>query len=697
MEGKRNEAVSGVSGEEEQCSSETHAAPTLCCRTRSSPDEGIITCMNRIRPTMDVTSSLLLPLVFILLSSLPSSSSSSSSSMLCPKRCTCQNLLPSYTVLCAKTGLLFVPPNIDRQTAELRLMDNFITTLRHRDFANMTSLIHLTLSRNTISQIKPYTFADLQDLHALHLDANRLTTLDDSHFQGLVNLRHLILANNQLHSISEGAFQDFLETLEDLDLSYNNLVDMPWETIAMLVSVNTLSLDHNLIESVPEGIFSNLHKLARLDMTSNKLKKIPPDPLFLRIPVYAKMKGSPLTALVLSFGGNPLHCNCELVWLRRLTREDDLETCASPKDLAGKYFWTIREEEFVCEPPMITRHTSKMFVMEGQEVSLRCKSIGDPEPSTHWVSPDGKLIGNTSRTICYENGSLDILKASVKDSGKFTCIASNAAGEATAPVELVVNPSPHFDPKLDPDPGPSDIPTSIKSNISGGQARYDQQRVSVSDLTSSSATIRWPPQNHIPGVRMYQIQYNSSTDDILIYRMIPSNHKYFLLSDLASSRDYELCVLAVYDDGITALTGTKLVGCVSFTTETEYGRCHSIRDQFLGGTMIIIIGGIIVASVLVFIFILLMKYKLHSNHYKQKAAARHANVCSQTNGGGGGGGGGGANILALPPSSSSVGQGVGAIKNSQPSSSTDGMGGASLRGTTVVDLNPTRDDDAISQ
>lgn len=68
--------------------------------------------------------------------------------------------------------------------------------------------------------------------------------------------------------------------------------------------------------------------------------------------------------------------------------------------------------------------------------------------------------------------------------------------------------------------------------------------------------------------------------------------------------------------------------------------------------MIIIIGGIIVASVLVFIFILLMKYKLHSNHYKQKAVARHANVCSQTNGGGGG-----ANILALPPSSSSAGQG----------------------------------------
>lgn len=61
--------------------------------------------------------------------------------------------------------------------------------------------------------------------------------------------------------------------------------------------------------------------------------------------------------------------------------------------------------------------------------------------------------------------------------------------------------------------------------------------------------------------------------------MIPANHKYFLLSDLAAARDYQLCVFAVYNDGVTALTGTRLVGCVSFSTETEYGRCHSIRDQ----------------------------------------------------------------------------------------------------------------------
>ncbi|KFP39079.1 Leucine-rich repeat and fibronectin type III domain-containing protein 1-like [Chlamydotis macqueenii] len=442
--------------------------------------------------------------------------------MTCPKRCMCQNLSPSFTILCTKTGLLFVPPSIDRRTAELRLMDNFITTLRRKDFANMTNLIHLTLSRNTISQIMPYAFFDLKGLHALHLDSNRLTYINEDHFKGLINLRHLILSNNQLNYISPGSLDDFIETIEDLDLSYNNLVNLPWETIAKLSNVNTVSLDHNLIEFVPEGIFSNLHKLARLDMTSNKLKKIPPDPLFSRIPVYAKSKGSPLTSLVLSFGGNPLHCNCELVWLRRLTREDDLETCASPPELMGKYFWSIKEEEFVCEPPMITHRTPKLTATEGQSISLKCKAVGDPDPYVRWISPDGKLVSNTSRTISYQNGTLDILVTSLSDKGTFTCIASNAAGESTSPVELLVTPYPNLANSTncdkDAEPGPSDILISAKSSFPNETKAQQEKAVVVAELTSSSALIQWPSQHHLPGIRMYQIQYNSSTDDILVYR-----------------------------------------------------------------------------------------------------------------------------------------------------------------------------------
>ncbi|NXQ34941.1 LFN1L protein, partial [Alaudala cheleensis] len=566
----------------------------------------------------------------------------------CPKRCSCQNLSPSFTILCTKTGLLFVPPGIDRRTAELRLMDNFITVLRRRDFANMTQLIHLTLSRNTISQIMPLAFSDLRGLHALHLDSNRLTSIHDEHFKGLVNLRHLILSNNQLSFISPGSLDDFLETIEDLDLSYNNLVDVPWGTVAKLSNVNTVSLDHNLIEFVPEGIFSNLHKLARLDMTSNKLKKIPPDPLFSRIPVYAKSKGSPLSSLVLSFGGNPLHCNCELVWLRRLTREDDLETCASPPELTGKYFWSIREEEFVCEPPMITHRTPRLAARPGRPASLKCKAVGDPEPYVRWIAPDGRLVANTSRTVSYRNGTLDILEASVGDQGTFTCIASNAAGESTAPVELRVVAEANGTECDEEEEGggggggggrksgtarpePSDILISAKSSFANESRmeKGDRGGVVVAEVTATSALVRWPPQEELlEGLRMYQIQYNSSADEILVYRMIPAPSSSFSLSDLAPGREYELCVLAVFSEAGGSLPATRPLGCRRFSTRPPGRPCPSLQAQVLGGTIIIVMGGVIVASVLVFIAILLLRHKALNGRAKGKA-----HVCSQTNGG----------------------------------------------------------------
>lgn len=50
-----------------------------------------------------------------------------------------------------------------------------------------------------------------------------MTTLGPRDLAGLVNLQHLIVNNNQLVKVSGQAFDDFLLTLEDLDMSYNNL------------------------------------------------------------------------------------------------------------------------------------------------------------------------------------------------------------------------------------------------------------------------------------------------------------------------------------------------------------------------------------------------------------------------------------------------------------------------------------------
>lgn len=116
-----------------------------------------------------------------------------------------------------------------------------------------------------------------------------------------------------------------------------------------------------------------------------------------------------------------------------------------------------------------------------------------------------------------------------------------------------------------------------------------------------------------------------------LHRMIPSTSKNFLINDLAPGREYDLCVLAVYDDGITSLTATRVVGCVQFHTASDVNECRFMPSQFLGGTMIIIIGGIIVASVLVFIIILMIRYKTYTGPEDSKSKIS-SSMHSQTNG-----------------------------------------------------------------
>ncbi|XP_037532508.1 leucine-rich repeat and fibronectin type-III domain-containing protein 4 [Nematolebias whitei] len=625
----------------------------------------------------------------------------------CPFHCVCRNLSESLSTLCADKGLLFVPPHVDRRTVELRLADNFITEVGGNDFVNMTGLVDLTLSRNTIHHIRPMAFSDLESLRSLHLDGNRLTTLGPKDLSGLINLQHLIVNNNQLVKVSVETFDDFLLTLEDLDMSYNNLRRVPWESIQNMASLHTLNLDHNLIDHIAEGVFGELYKLARLDMTSNRLRTLPPDPLFARSQTGA-ISPTPYNAVIsLNFGGNPLHCNCELLWLRRLTRGDDMETCATPAHLAGRYFWSIPEEEFTCEPPLITRHTHKLWVLEGQRATLKCRAIGDPEPVVHWVSPDDRIVANSSRTSSFSNGTLDILVTVARDDGAYTCIAINAAGEATAAVDLKIIPLPHrgggtgstgvnsvnakntrnVTSVLRTDPGLSDISTGKNGGINGAAGRggeaddgskrdadanegdggkfsegertdggsmeddeggeEESRLVGVQGVTSTSAQVRWDlgRLSEAYVVWMYQIQYNCTVDETLIYRILPSTSDRFLLKNLVSGVDYNLCVLAIFDDSITSLAATKVLGCATFSTKDVYPACRSLQAHFLGGTLTILVGGVVVVTLLVFTVALMVRHRVcnHGDHIICHGGNAEAGGGTCCQGGGVGGGDKGGN------------------------------------------------------
>ncbi|KAI4808309.1 hypothetical protein KUCAC02_000373 [Chaenocephalus aceratus] len=109
-------------------------------------------------------------------------------------------------------------------------------------------------------------------------------------------------------------------------------------------------------------------------------------------------------------------------------------------------------------------------------------------------------------------------------------------------------------------------------------------------------------------VWMYQIQYNCTADETLIYRILPSTSDRFLLKNLVSGADYNLCVLAIFDDTITSLAATKVLGCATFSTKDVYPACRSLHAHFLGGTLTILVGGVVVVTLLVFTVALMVRH-----------------------------------------------------------------------------------------
>ncbi|XP_009958752.1 PREDICTED: hemicentin-1-like, partial [Leptosomus discolor] len=103
---------------------------------------------------------------------------------------------------------------------------------------------------------------------------------------------------------------------------------------------------------------------------------------------------------------------------------------------AGEY-----EKEFdvtVHVPPTIkSAGTSERAVVIHKPVMLQCIANGIPSPSITWLK-DGQPLESSGRI-------LQVVKALLEDAGRYTCVATNAAGEAQQHVRLHVHEPPSLE------------------------------------------------------------------------------------------------------------------------------------------------------------------------------------------------------------------------------------------------------------
>ncbi|KAK0181087.1 hypothetical protein PV327_003402 [Microctonus hyperodae] len=92
------------------------------------------------------------------------------------------------------------------------------------------------------------------------------------------------------------------------------------------------------------------------------------------------------------------------------------------------------------KPTFCTKLTDRTAA-EASRIKLTCTVLGDPEPQVHWTKDEKQLPSSSNRhCTTMDNGlaSLEIYAVTPKDSGEYSCIATNVHGQSCTEAKLKV-------------------------------------------------------------------------------------------------------------------------------------------------------------------------------------------------------------------------------------------------------------------
>ncbi|XP_020372622.2 leucine rich repeat containing 4C, genome duplicate a [Rhincodon typus] len=397
----------------------------------------------------------------------------------CPSVCSCSNQFSK--VICTRRNLREVPDSISINTRYLNLQENGIQVIKADSFKHLRHLEILQLSKNHIRQIEVGAFNGLTNLNTLELFDNRLSTIPSGAFEYLSKLKELWLRNNPIESIpsyafnrvpslrrldlgelkrleyiSDRAFEGLsnlrylnlgmcnlreipnltpLTKLEELELSGNRLSLIRPGSFQGLTNLQKLWMMHAQIQVIERNAFDDLQSLIELNLAHNNLTLLPHD-LF-----------TPLHHLErVHLHHNPWNCNCDILWLSWWLKEivpSNTTCCArchAPPSLKGNYIGELDQNKFNCYAPVIVEAPADLNLTEGMAAELKCRA-STSMTSVSWITPNGTIMTHGAykvRISVLNDGTLNFTNVTAQDTGLYTCLVSNSAGNTTASATLNV-------------------------------------------------------------------------------------------------------------------------------------------------------------------------------------------------------------------------------------------------------------------
>lgn len=121
---------------------------------------------------------------------------------------------------------------------------------------------------------------DMANLMRLDLSENNMWSVPVGVFCTLRNLNHLNLTRNRLHDVNNlymSSKRKCATQLKTLDLSLNNLENLPFSVFSGLHNLTELSIQNNRVSFIADSAFEGLISLAVVRLNGNSLHSLPPD------------------------------------------------------------------------------------------------------------------------------------------------------------------------------------------------------------------------------------------------------------------------------------------------------------------------------------------------------------------------------------------------------------------------------------
>ncbi|XP_054886245.1 leucine-rich repeat, immunoglobulin-like domain and transmembrane domain-containing protein 1a isoform X2 [Poeciliopsis prolifica] len=398
----------------------------------------------------------------------------------CPSQCSCfyHNLSDgskARSVICNDPDISLVPVGFPVDTSKLRIEKTAIQQIPSEAFSYLSSLEFLWMSFNTLSALSPESFRGLFNLEELRLDGNALTAFPWESLMDMPSLRLLDLHNNQLTSLPAEATA-YIKNLTYLDLSSNSLLTLPIEVLT------------NWLAAKP-------------------------------------VQGPESSKMILGLHDNPWVCDCRLYDLVQFQKSPTLSVafidtrlrCSAPESFSGVLFSDAELRQ--CQLPRIHTAVARVRSAVGNNVLLRCGTIGVPVPDLTWRRADGQMLNGTVQQETSKEGItwsiLSVPAVSYRDSGKFICKASNYAGNAEAVISLVVSNPPRpegnqtsTDKKVKvKKPNPvsytlTDGAAQDPSTSPNSDALLDLEKTNLSNLAANTSSLQQDPDRVVRSVKV---------------------------------------------------------------------------------------------------------------------------------------------------------------------------------------------------